>query len=272
MAERHAAFVGSVPVNYDRYLGPILFHRYADDLAARLPVSPRIRILEVACGTGILTERLTRRLGGQGTVVATDLNEAMIAHAQTRIPGGPGLEWRQADGTSLPFPDRAFDAVVCQFGLMFFPDKSAGMREALRVLRPGGTYLFNVWDAMEKNAVIRIAHDTIGTFFPGDPPQFYKTPVSLHDTEPVRGLLDATGFTQVQCVTVEKVGQSPSAEDAAIGLVEGNPVLGTIMERQPEALSDIKAAVARNVAAELGDRPVRCHLRAHVFSARRPGA
>jgi ubiquinone/menaquinone biosynthesis C-methylase UbiE len=270
MTEHHAAFVGTVPPNYDRYLGPILFHHYADDLAARVPVSRGTRVLEVACGTGIVTERLVRRLAGQGTLVATDLNDAMIAHARTRMPADPALEWRQADGTSLPFPDRAYDVVVCQFGVMFFPDKAAGVREAFRVLRPGGTYLLNVWDALEKNAIARIAHDTIRTFFPSDPPEFYKTPFSLHDTAVVDALLNAAGFVEVQCESVERTGQSPSAADAATGLIEGNPVFGTIMERRPEALPDIKAAVARNLAAALGDHPVRSPLRAHVFSARRP--
>ena len=271
MAEQHAAFVGRVPANYDRYLGPLLFHPYADDLAARLPVTRGTRVLEVACGTGIVTERLVRRLAGQGTLVATDLNDAMIAHARTRIPADRALEWRQADGTRLPFPDRAFDVVVCEFGLMFFPDKVVGVREAFRVLRPGGTYLFNVWDARERNAATQIAHDTIGAFFPDDPPQFYQVPFNLHDTAVVRSLLGAAGFTDVASETVDKVGTSPSAADAATGLVEGNPVIGAIMERRPEALPDIKAAVARNVAAELGDHPVRTPLRAHVFTARRPG-
>ena len=161
VAEQHAAFVGTVPLNYDRYLGPLLFVPYADDLAARLPVAPGTRVLEVACGTGIVTERLVRRLAGQGTLVATDLNDAMIAHARARIPADPALEWRQADGTSLPFPDGAFDVVVCEFGLMFFPDKAAGVREAFRVLRPGGTYLFNVWDAhrAERRRPDRARHD-----------------------------------------------------------------------------------------------------------------
>lgn len=272
MAEQHAAFVGTVPANYDRYLGPILFHRYADDLAARVPVSPGTRVLEVACGTGIVTERLLRRLGGRGTLVATDLNEAMIAHAQARGVAGPGLEWRQADGTSLPFPDQAFDVVVCQFGLMFFPDKAAGVREAYRVLAPGGTYLVSVWDRIEHNPIARIAHDTFREFFPADPPQFYQTPFNLHDEAAVRRLLDAAGFADVSHASVETVGESPSAADAAMGCVEGNPVLGTIMERRAEALPDIKAAVARNIAAELGDHPVRCRLRAHVFTARRPRA
>ena len=270
MAERHAAFVGTVPANYDRYLGPLLFHHFADDLAARVPVAPGVRVLEIACGTGIVTERLVRRLAGQGTLVATDLNDAMIAHAKARGVVGPGLEWRQADGTSLPFPDRGFDVVVCQFGLMFFPDKAAGVREAYRVLRPGGTYVFNVWHRIEHNAVARIAHDTFREFFPTDPPQFYQTPFSLNDATAVRRLLDAAGFSDVAHETVDRVGQSPSAADAARGLVEGNPVIGTIMERRPEALPDIKAAVAHNVAADLGDHPVRGRLRAHVFTAVRP--
>ena len=270
MAEQHAAFVGTIPANYDRYLGPIFFHQYADDLAARLPVTRGMRVLEIACGTGIVTERLLRRLGGQGTLVATDLNDAMIAHARTRILDDPALEWRQADGTSLPFPDRSFDAAVCEFGLMFFPDKLKGVREVFRVLRPGGLYLFNVWDRMERNPVARIAHETFRAFLPDDPPQFYQTPFSLHDPAVVRGFLDAAGFVDVERTTVEKTGRSASAAETAIGLVEGNPVYGTIMERRPDALPDIKAAVARKVAAELGDHPVRCPLSAHVFSARRP--
>ena len=198
MVERHAAFVGSIPANYDQYLGPILFHQYADDLAARLPVFRGVRVLEIACGTGILTERLVRRVAGQGTLVATDLNEAMIAHARTRIPADPALEWRQADGTSLPFPDRAFDAAVCQFGLMFFPDKAKGVREALRILRPGGTYLLSVWGKIEENTICRIAHDTFRAFFPDDPPQFYQIPFSLHDTAAVRALLVDAGFGDVE--------------------------------------------------------------------------
>src|SRR2546428_2676319 len=211
MADRDAAFVGSIPEKYDRSLGPIYFHRYADDLAARLPVTPKMRVLEMACGTGILTERLVRRLGGQGTVVATDLNEPMIVYAQQKGFGDSGLEWRRADATKLPFEDTSFEAALCQFGLMFFPDKIAGLCEAFRVLKPGGHYLFSTWDSVEHNTIGKITHETVASFFPADPPQFYLVPFSLHDPALIRGWLDRVGFRIVECHTVNKVGVSPAA-------------------------------------------------------------
>jgi ubiquinone/menaquinone biosynthesis C-methylase UbiE len=270
MADPNAAFVGSVPRNYDRYLGPLFFHGFADDLVARLPVKPGIRVLETACGTGIVTERLARRLTGQGTLVATDLNEPMLAHAQTKTIGGARVEWRQADATALPFEDGSFDAVVCQFGLMFYPDKAAGVREAWRVLRAGGSYVFNVWDAIAHNAVARITHETVARFFPSDPPQFYTVPFSLYETAQVSDWLTAAGFERVAPVAVTQVGTSPSAADAATGLIEGNPIGAAITQRRADALPEVKAAVTRALAEELGERPLRCPLRAFVFSARKP--
>ena len=270
MAERNAAFVGSIPANYDRYLGPLFFHDYADDLVARVETKPGLRVLETACGTGIVTERLAARLAGQGMLVTTDLNEPMMVHAEQRLGAGARLEWRQADATALPFDDRSFDAVVCQFGLMFYPDKALGVREAFRVLRAGGRYVFNVWDSLLQNPAPRIAHETVASFFPTDAPQFYSVPFSLAETGTVSGWLRDAGFGDVDPVAVAKTGTSPSAAEAAIGLIEGNPIYAAIMERKPEALVDIKAAVARNVAAQLGDRPVRAPLRAFVFTARKP--
>ena len=269
MANPNAAFVGSIPQNYDQYLGPLFFHPYADDLVARVPVTPGMRVLETACGTGIVTERLLRRLAGQGTIVATDLNEAMFAHARRRGVDGSGLEWRQADATQLSFNDAAFDVVVCQFGLMFFPDKGAGVQQAFRVLKPGGRYLFNVWDALAHNAVARITHETVASFFPDNPPQFYTVPFSLHDATPICAWLNDAGFQNVEWQTVTKVGTSPSATDATIGLIEGNPIYAEIMQRRPEALADIQSTVARNLAGQLGDHPVRCELRALVFTAQK---
>lgn len=269
MADDGAAFVGSIPELYDRYLGPLLFHGFADDLVSRLPITDPMRVLETACGTGIVTAQLVERMPTHGSVLATDLNESMIAQARTRFGADARVDWQVADATRLPLPSGSFDAVLCQFGLMFFPDKSAGVNEALRVLRPGGIYLFNVWDSIERNPATRIAHETAVSFFPADPPRFYTLPFVLHDPDRVLALLTAAGFRDVVWSSVDSRGESPSATEAARGLIEGNPIVGEIVERDPTLLPQITAAVAANLAAELGDQPLQTPLRAHVFAARR---
>jgi len=269
MAERDAAFVGSIPAHYDCHLGPVLFHEYGDVMAARLGVWRGMRVLETACGTGIVTERLVARLGGQGSVVATDLNQPMLAYAAAKLRGIAHVEWKSADGTKLPFDDRSFDAVVCQFGLMFFPDKAAGVGEALRVLKPGGRFLLSVWGRLEDNPVQRITHETVATFFPSNPPQFYTIPFVLHDPDAVHRLLDGAGFVDVRWEQLDRTGGSPSAAETATGLIEGNPIYLDIMERRPGALGDIEAALTRNLAAAFGDPPRGCSMRAYFFSARR---
>jgi ubiquinone/menaquinone biosynthesis C-methylase UbiE len=270
MADATTAFVGRIPEQYERYLASLFFNPYADDLVARMPVREDMDVLEVACGTGIVTRRIVERLGGRGTVVATDLNEAMFAHARMRLPGRGDAQYRTADGVSLPFESGSFDAVVCGFGVVFFVDKASGAREAFRVLRSGGAYLLSVWDALERNPVARLTHETILKFFPTDPPRFYTIPWSYHDPAAIETLLRDAGFADVRCERVVKQGESPSAADAATGLVEGNPVYGEIMQRRPEALAAMKAALAARLAQEFGDRPLRAPLSALVATARRP--
>ena len=272
MPDATSAFTGKIPENYDRHLAALLFDPYADDLVGRLSAHDGMRILEVACGTGIVTRRLVDKLAGRGTIIATDINEAMFAHARKGLPRRGDATWRHADGTSLPFETRSFDAVVCQFGVMFFSDKAAGAREALRVLRPGGVYILSVWDSLEVNPVQRITHETVAGFFPADPPAFYTVPCSYHDVPTIEGLLRDAGFEGVRVERVAKEGKSASAAEAAIGLIDGNPIFGEIMQRRPEALPDIKAAVAARLARELGDHPLRAPLRALVATARRPQA
>lgn len=269
MTERNAAFVGSIPENYDLYLGPALFEPYAADMAGRVEVAGGASVLEVACGTGILTRCLGERLPAGARLVATDLNQAMLDYAARKLGAGASVEWRQADACELPFEDESFDAVVCQFGLMFVPDKPRACAEARRVLKPGGTFYFSVWDALERNDLAHAAHETISTFFPDDPPNFYQVPFSLHDPSEVASLLAGAGFRNPQTTLLALESVSPSAAEAARGLVEGNPVRGAIEERRPEALAEIVAAVAGTVAGRCGDRPVRGTMRAHVWTATR---
>src|SRR5262245_10107323 len=178
----YAQFTASIPENYDRYLGMVLFDPFARDLAGRLPNESR-RILETACGSGIVTRRLLQALPPGATLVATDLNAPMVDHARAAIGSDSRVTWRTADMCDLGLPDRAFDTVVCQFGVMFVPDKASAMRESLRVLVPGGLYLFNVWDSLALNRFAALANEVITDSFPDDPPGFYQVPFSMHDTD-----------------------------------------------------------------------------------------
>src|SRR5437588_6693592 len=198
MRTDNAAFVGSIPANYDRYLGPTLFEPYAADLVTRVDVPDGSAVLEIACGTGIVTRRLRDRLAASTKLVATDLNEAMMNHASRKFGEDENVEWKQADATDLPFSDQSFDAVLCQFGLMFVPDKPQAIRETHRVLKPGGKFHFSVWDAIERNDLARVAHETISRFFEDNPPDFYQIPFSLHDRSAIESLLTGAEFKEIE--------------------------------------------------------------------------
>ena len=144
MPETDKVFAGSIPENYDRYLVPLIFESFAQDIAQRAgALSPR-SVLETAAGSGVVTRALTPRLSPDASYAVTDLNQPMLDYAATRQPADNRISWRQADALTLPFEDAAFDLVCCQFGVMFFPDRQAGYREAKRVLKPGGYFLFTV--------------------------------------------------------------------------------------------------------------------------------
>ena len=161
MTDKSASFTGSIPEHYDAYCGPAIVERWAEDFARRLPAWIDRDVLEVACGTGVLTRRLRDRLAPGVRLVATDLNGAMLEYARVRLGDPPGVEWQTADAVALPFPDGSFGAVVCQLGIMFVPDKAAAMREARRVLAPGGLFAFLVWDTLDSNPHAQASGDAI---------------------------------------------------------------------------------------------------------------
>lgn len=265
MSSSASEFSGSIPALYDRYLGPVLFEPYAEDLVARLPVSERLRVLEVACGTGIVTRRLRDALAASATVVATDLNEAMIAHAQQAVPAA-GVVWRQADAQSLPFADDSFDLLVCQFGFMFLPDRVQGFREARRVLAGGGLLLASIWHSMEANPFAQVIHDTLAGLFPTDPPRFLETPYGYHDSARIGADMRQAGWKNVQFDSVQVRQRSPSAADFATGFALGSPLTHQLKERGADP-----DAVAKELTRPLirlgGDRPFTVELSATVITA-----
>ncbi len=260
-------FDGTIPEVYDRFLGSLLFEPYAVDMARRVAELEPDNVLEVAAGTGIVTRRLLESLPRASRLTATDLNDPMIEHARGRIGKDSRVSWRQADALNLPFRNEEFDAVVCQFGLMFFPDKLRGMREFHRVLSPGGHLLLSVWDSFEHNPVGNIIHTMLAEVFPVDPPDFYRIPFGSHDATELRRLATDAGFTEVKIETLTLEGTSPSAGEAAIGLVRGNPVVNAIRERAPERLEEIESRTRERLAGRYGSRGLRVASQAHILTA-----
>ena len=252
-----SGLAASIPENYDRHFGPVIFEPFAVDIAARVPEGARV--LEVACGTGRVTRHLAARASA---VVASDFNEAMLGQAK-RVIDSPRVTWRVADAQALPFGDGEFDAVVCQFGLMFVPDKVLALREMKRV---GGTLFLSVWDTLAANPASKFLHELAMATFPDDPPSFMAIPFSMGDPSELERLARAAGFAHVKVEKVGKIGESISADDLAIGMVRGNPLYGQLVERGADA-DAFQKKVAAGLAERWGQAPNRSAISALVVTA-----
>jgi ubiquinone/menaquinone biosynthesis C-methylase UbiE len=261
------AFSGSIASIYDDYLGPLIFEPYAQDLANRLAALNAERVLETAAGTGIVTRALLATLSDSASVVATDLNQPMLDRAAERI-SSDRVSWQKADALALPFPDAAFDAVVCQFGVMFFPDKPKAYREARRVLKPGGHFIFNVWDGIEHNEFADLVTAAVADMFADDPPRFLaRTPHGYHDKEAIIAEVKNAGFVNVAAETVTRRSVAPTCRDPAIGYCQGTPLRNEIELRDASRLAEATEAAAGSIKARFGSGPVDGKIQAQIFTA-----
>ena len=260
--EKTAAFEGSVPANYERYLGPFLFEPYALDLVSRLKDKKYSDILEIACGTGRVTAHLAKSVK-HDTLTATDFNPDMISVAKEIIKNKK-IKWMPADAMELPFEDSSFDLIVIQFGIMFFPDKEKGLKEIYRVLKTGGKLIYNTWNKEETNEAIHEGRVIIESYFGENPPIFYSVPFSMYDDRELTTLTRRAGFKSITTTLVKKEGIGPSASDLSKGIVEGNPVYLSIIERIPSSLNNIKDDIQKKLVEKFGDKPVKSPLQAWV--------
>jgi ubiquinone/menaquinone biosynthesis C-methylase UbiE len=269
MAATDKLFAGSIPEIYQRFLVPLIFEPYADDLAARVArVAPR-NVLETAAGTGVLTRALAARLPA-ANLVATDLNQPMLDLAAARQPDAKRVTWQKADALALPFADHSFDAVACQFGVMFFPDKAQGYREAHRVLKPGGGFYFNVWDGIANNEFADVVTQALATLFPQDPPRFMaRIPHGYYDMEEIRAQLTAAGFGSISIAALEHTSKAPSPRDPAIAYCQGTPLRNEIEARDPTRLEEATLRSTEALAQRFGRGAVEGRIRAHVITAMR---
>lgn len=262
-------FAGSIPEIYDRFMVPLIFEPYAVDLAERVAALAPNDVLETAAGTGVLTRALTERLPAATHIVATDLNQAMLDQAAKRQPPGRAVEWKQADALALPLADRAFDVVACQFGAMFFPDRVQGYREARRMLRPGGRFLFNVWDRIEANDFSNVVTQALAEVFPDDPPRFMaRTPHGHHDVGRMRDELAAAGFADIVIEAVDATSRAPTAHQVAVAYCQGTPLRGEIEARGPARLEEATTRAADALTRRFGSGPVEGRIRAIVIGAK----
>ena len=267
MPETDKLFSGSIPKLYETHLVPLIFEPYAADLKKRVGSMNVSRILEVAAGTGVVTRALASVAKKDVSIVATDLNQTMLDEAAAAGTARP-VQWQQADAMALPFPDNDFDAVVCQFGVMFFPDKSKAFSEARRVLKPGGVFLFNVWDRISENEFADIITSSLEAVFPGDPPRFLaRTPHGYHDRSTIERDLAAGGFTKSpQIATVAARSRATSARVPAIAYCQGTPLRNEIEARDASLLGEATDMAAAAVAQKFGTRSVDGKIQAHVVT------
>jgi ubiquinone/menaquinone biosynthesis C-methylase UbiE len=268
MAATDKLFAGSIPVIYDRLLVPLIFEPYARDLAVRVAQAKPRRVLETAAGTGVLTRNLASALPEQTSIIATDLNQPMLDHAAERQAAGRPVAWQQADALALPFKDRSFDVVACQFGIMFFPDKIKGYGEARRVLEPGGHFLFNVWDEIAANEFADVVTQALAAVFPQDPPRFMaRVPHGYHDVRKIREELVAAGFATIAIETIEQKSVASSPREPAIAYCQGTPLRNEIEARDASRLEEATDAAARALAQRFGSGAIEGRIRAHVITA-----
>lgn len=260
-------FAGSVPQFYERYMVPLIFEPYACDLAARVARRQPSRVLEIAAGTGVVTRQLAQTLAPGATIIATDLNQAMLDHAAS-IGTARHVHWQAADAQKLPFGDGEFDTVVCQFGAMFFPEKSRAFAEARRVLRSGGRFLFSVWDHIEHNAFAQAVTDALASEFAHDPPLFMaRTPHGYHDKSIIaRDLANGGWSHNAQFDTLTYRSRAASAREVAIAFCQGTPLRNEIETRAAERLQEVTERAAQAIAQRFGGGAVDGKIQAHVVT------
>ncbi|CAG9181490.1 2-methoxy-6-polyprenyl-1,4-benzoquinol methylase, mitochondrial [Cupriavidus laharis] len=261
------AFTGAIPELYEQYLVPMIFAPYAADLARRAAALRPARVLELAAGTGALTRELARSLPPQAAIVATDLNPPMLERAQVVGTSRP-IAWQVADAMRLPFDDGSFDLVACQFGVMFFPDKAAAFAEARRVLAPGGTLLFNVWDRIEDNHFTHTVCQALAQLFPDAPPDFMmRTPHGYYRQAEIAAHLRQGGFLAAPAVeTLPSTSVAASPRIAAMALCQGTPLRADLEARGTDALQHATDCCEQALAQAFGTGSIKGRMQAHVVT------
>ena len=266
-------FAGSVPENYERYLVPTIFSPWAVllvDIAA-----PQLgeRVLDVACGTGIVARLVAGRVGPGGKVVGLDSSPAMLAVARSVSPiSGAAVEWSEASALAIPFPEATFNLVLCQQGLQFFPDRPAALREVHRVLVPDGRLVLSVWRAIQYSPGFAILAEALARHVSSEAGKAMQTPFSLGEVDELRTLVVAAGFRDVTIRSAVKSLRFPSPEDFVRRYVAGSALAGLVAQVSPDIPEALLGDVRQELHNHVDDEGVAFPIEAHVVAARSPGS
>ena len=246
------AYYGPVTENYERYPGALLLEPFAKSMARRVAQLQPQTILELACGTGVATRHMAELLPDSAMIIATDKNPAMLEYAKKSVPKAEGISWEKADANNLPYPDGIFDVVVCQFGVMFFRDRPRAFAEAYRVLKPGGTFIFNTWDDFGYNPAVSTTQELLDQVFGMDSPSFYRIPLGYHSENRIAMDLISGGFAKLSIHTERKAGYSPTARSAAKGLLEGTLPIDAFQAMGPVIMHGLRCELSLRLARQYG--------------------
>lgn len=265
MDNTETAFIGSIPEYYDRYFGPIIFEEYAADLARRVNAPAGGVVLEIAAGTGIVTHHLRNTLPDEVKIIATDLNESMLDYAQTKFNDHQNIEFQPADAAELSFPDASIDSVICQFSLMFFPDKQVAINEVARVLKPGGEFIFNIWDSFEHNHLLQSVNQTLLGVYPENPILFFEAPYGYYKIDVIKDLLGRAGFGDIEISILPRVSHSETARQVALATILGTPASIQIAERGGIEVEEVVNIVEEAISEKYGSTSIEAKMQAIVF-------
>jgi ubiquinone/menaquinone biosynthesis C-methylase UbiE len=269
MTNQHSdkLFAGSIPEIYEKYLVPLIFEYYAQDLAKRVREKPVSRVLEIAAGTGVVTRAIADILDENVSIIATDLNKAMLDHgASVRVD--KNVEWREADAMALPFEAESFDVVLCQFAVMFFPDRIKAYSETLRVLKPGGRFIFNVWDEIAENEFADTVTASLASVFPENPPQFLaRAPHGYSNIDKIKSELEKSGFAcppSFETISARSIATAPSIP--AIAYCQGTPLRNEIENLDATLLEHATKIATAALTERFGPGTIDGKIQGHVVT------
>lgn len=269
MSQQHygKAYSGSVPENYERYFVPVIGAPLATDLIDIAALSPGERVLDVACGTGVVARLASQPVGAAGTVAGLDVNPGMLAVASSATPPGLSIEWHEASAEAMPLPDESFDVVLCQMGLQFVPDKRAALREMRRVLASGGRLVLNAPGPTPR--LFTVMGQALARHIGAEAAGFVNHVFSLHDTGELQELIGGAGFCDVSAQAETKALRLPPSDEFLWQYVNSTPMAGTVAQVDDERRGSLERDVVAKWQEFVKDRALMLQVRVVEATARK---